>query len=116
MRGAGCGGFSVQDLAQGLTLSKIGAFIDYRLAATVALRDFAWPLDEQNPIETVEFRFVEIPFLNVPDPDGLAEAIRRPCTKLAGTPPRAVAIYELDAADHPPVFHDWSSIVCLHQL
>ena len=43
VRGAGCGGFSVQDLAQGLTLSKIGAFVDNRLAATVALRDFAWP-------------------------------------------------------------------------
>jgi hypothetical protein len=34
----------VQDLTQGLALSPIGAFIDYRLHAAVALRDFAWPL------------------------------------------------------------------------
>jgi hypothetical protein len=106
----------VEDFAQGLTLSKIGAFIDNRLAATVALRDFAWPLDEQNPIETVELRFVEIPFLNMPNPNRLTESIRGTRTELAGTSPGAVAIDELSCTNHPPVFHGWSPPICLHQL
>jgi hypothetical protein len=95
----------MQDLAQGLALSHIGAFIDDRLHAAVALRDFAGPFDGHDPIEAAEFRVVEIAFLDMPDSDRLAEAIRGPRIKLARTPPRAVAVRELGATDHLLVTH-----------
>jgi hypothetical protein len=105
--------FSAQDFTHRLALSSIGTFVDDRLHATVSLGDFTRVLGNQNPAEAVELCIVEITFLDMPNTKPVTKTMRRPCTKLARTPPGAVAIYELDSANHPSVIHGWSPPDCL---
>jgi hypothetical protein len=79
--------FSAQDFTHSLALSSIGTLVDNRPHAAVAFGDFAWELGNQNPIEVVELRIVEVTLLDMSNTKPVTKTICRPCTKLAWIPP-----------------------------
>src|SRR5260370_28249821 len=105
LRSTRSGRLTMDDLPHPLALGRVGPVIDDRLLLAVALRDLAGPIQEQRPIQPIELRIVERPFLDVPRNHGLAVTVCRVRSELAGATPGTVAVRVLHTTKHPAISH-----------
>jgi hypothetical protein len=92
---------ALEDRRQRLALRRVGAHVDHRQHAAVALVNGAGPRPDVDRAEAVQARRAEMALLDLPGGDRDARAVGGQRVELAGAAVGAVAVDDMRALDAP---------------